>query len=207
MVDDLVLQGVTEPYRMLTARAEYRLRLRADNADARLTPKAIQAGCVGPERRVHFERSRAARSAVEDALQQRRSGAELKAAGVAVRDDGARLNLAEWLRFPELDEGALLTLCPTLAEQPRAAIEEAVQDHRYAPYLARQDVEIARFQADERVQIPLGIDYNSIAGLSHEMLERLEASRPSTLGAAARIRGITPAALTAILVHSRRQTA
>jgi tRNA uridine 5-carboxymethylaminomethyl modification enzyme len=207
MVDDLALQAETEPYRMLTARAEYRLRLRADNADARLTPKAIQAGCVGPERRVHFERSRAARSAVEDALQQRRSGAELKAAGVAVRDDGARLNLAEWLRFPELDEGALLTLCPTLAEQPRAAIEEAVQDHRYAPYLARQDVEIARFQADERVQIPLGIDYNSIAGLSHEMIERLEASRPSTLGAAARIRGITPAALTAILVHSRRKAA
>jgi tRNA uridine 5-carboxymethylaminomethyl modification enzyme len=118
-----------------------------------------------------------------------------------------RRSLAEWLRFPELDEPALLRLCPELGTQPRSALEEAVQDHRYAPYLLRQDAEISRLRADERIRIPGAVDYRSIAGLSNEMVERLEASRPSTLGAASRIRGITPAALTAILVHARRTAA
>jgi tRNA uridine 5-carboxymethylaminomethyl modification enzyme len=207
MVDDLTLQGVTEPYRMLTARAEYRLRLRADNADARLTPKAIATGCVGVERRTRFEESRRAHAEVEQALERRLTGAELNGAGIAVRDDGVKRSLGEWLRFPELDEQALLRLVPELAIQPRGILEEAVQDHRYAPYVLRQQAELVRVRADERIRIPDDVDYNSIAGLSNEMVERLCASRPSTLGAASRIRGITPAALSAILVHARRRAA
>ncbi|MGZ8296555.1 MAG: tRNA uridine-5-carboxymethylaminomethyl(34) synthesis enzyme MnmG [Allosphingosinicella sp.] len=207
MADDLTLQGVTEPYRMLTARAEFRLRLRADNAEARLTPKAMAAGCVGAERRARFEAWRAQRQSVELGLGGLLSGADLRNAGVDVSDDGRRRPLSQWLRFPELDATALLRVEPSLAEFPRRLIEEAVEDHRYAPYVERQDSEVARLRGDENVRIPADIDYGAIAGLSAEMAERLDAARPSTLGAARRIRGLTPAALAAILVHSRRKAA
>jgi tRNA uridine 5-carboxymethylaminomethyl modification enzyme len=207
MVDDLTLQGVTEPYRMLTARAEFRLRLRADNAEARLTPQAIAAGCVGAERRARFEARQAQREAVESRLAQVRSAADLREAGIGVSDDGGRLPLSEWLRFPEMDGTGLLKIEPSLAGFPRPLIDEAVEDHRYAPYVERQAREVARLRSDENVRIPATIDYSGIAGLSLEMIERLEAARPSTLGAARRIRGVTPAALAAILVHSRRKAA
>ncbi|MFL6844833.1 MAG: tRNA uridine-5-carboxymethylaminomethyl(34) synthesis enzyme MnmG [Allosphingosinicella sp.] len=200
MVDDLVLHGVTEPYRMLTARAEYRLRLRADNAEARLTPTAIAIGCIGPERRRHFEASRAAREAVETQLAAVHSGA-------ALGKDGAKRTLAEWLRFPEVDGDILLRVDPTLAQYPKSVLSEAVEDHRYAPYVERQRDEIARLRSDENVRLPPEIDYAAIPGLSIEMVERLNAARPSTLGAARRIRGVTPAALAAILVHARRKAA
>ena len=192
MVDDLVLQGVTEPYRMLTARAEYRLRLRADNAAARLTPQAIAAGCVSPARRRHFADARAERARIDDILSRR---------------PGSGASLAERLRFPETDAEALVGLAPELAEVSPAALEEAIQDHRYAPYVARQRNEIERLRADEAIRIPASFDFATVAGLSNEMVERLSAARPSTLGAAARIRGVTPAALAAILVHARRRAA
>ena len=207
MVDDLTLQGVTEPYRMLTARAEYRLRLRADNAEARLTPRALAAGCVGPARRAHFEARQSERAALELSLAALRSGAELRARGVAVADDGRRRSLAEWLRFPELGAAELLRLEPSLARHGPLLIDEAVEDHRYAPYVERQNAEVARLRSDDNVRIPFGMDYRSIPGLSNEMVERLEAARPGTLGAARRLRGVTPAALAAILVHSRRKAA
>ena len=207
MIDDLVLQGITEPYRMLTARAEYRLRLRADNADARLTPEAIEAGCVSADRRRRFDESRAERARVEGLLESRRAAAELVGAGVAVRDDGATRSLADWLRFPELDRDGLVRLLPVLAGCDLHMLEEAIQDHRYAPYVARQQSEIARLKADETIRIPDGFSYQAVPGLSNEMVERLAAARPSTLGAAGRIRGITPAALAAILVHARRRAA
>ncbi|HEU0097702.1 MAG TPA: tRNA uridine-5-carboxymethylaminomethyl(34) synthesis enzyme MnmG [Allosphingosinicella sp.] len=207
MVDDLTLQGVTEPYRMLTARAEFRLLLRADNAEARLTPRAAAAGLVGKSRRAHFEARQATRAAVERVLAEARPSAELRGSGIMVADDGVRRPLAEWLRFPEVDSDGLLRLEPALAQFPRFLLDEAAEDHRYAPYVERQKAEVARMQSDENVRIPAGIDYGAIAGLSGEMVERLEAARPSTLGAARRIRGITPAALAAILVHSRRKAA
>jgi tRNA uridine 5-carboxymethylaminomethyl modification enzyme len=207
MVDDLVLHGVTEPYRMLTARAEYRLRLRADNAEARLTPTVLAIGCVGPERRQRFEASRAAREAVEMRLAAVHGGAALRHAGLAVSEDGAKRTLAEWLRFPEVDGDILLRVDPALAQYPRAVLSEAVEDHRYAPYVERQRDEIARLRSDENVRLPPEIDYAAIPGLSIEMVERLNAARPTTLGAARRIRGITPAALAAILVHARRKAA
>nr|WP_295374174.1 tRNA uridine-5-carboxymethylaminomethyl(34) synthesis enzyme MnmG [uncultured Sphingosinicella sp.] len=207
MVDDLVLQGVTEPYRMLTARAEYRLRLRADNAGARLTPIAIAAGCVGEERRGQFERSRQERARVEDMLRQCVSGSDLVRAGMPVRDDGVRRSLSDWLRFPEVDREGLVRLDPALGLVGLAELDEAIQDHRYAPYIARQQSEVARLRSDENVRIPVDLEYSRIAGLSNEMAERLSAALPSTLGAASRIRGITPAALAAILVHARRKAA
>ena len=187
MVDDLVLQGVTEPYRMLTARAEYRLRLRADNAAARLTPKAIAAGCVSTDRERHFRAARAERARIEAFLQRGAAAARL--------------------RQPETDAAALVEAVPELGSAQPAILEEAIQDHRYAPYVARQQTEIERLRCDEAVRLPPDLDYVALPGLSNEMVERLSAARPSTLGAAARIRGVTPAALAAILVHARRKAA
>jgi tRNA uridine 5-carboxymethylaminomethyl modification enzyme len=193
MVDDLVLQGVTEPYRMLTARAEYRLRLRADNATARLTPQAIATGCVSQKRRLHFEAWRETRARIETIL--------TAAAG------NGRPPLAGRLRFPETDAAMLVGHAPELAGFDSYILEEAIQDHRYAPYVSRQQAEIDRLRADEAVRLPPSLDYTALPGLSNEMVERLSAARPATLGAAARIRGVTPAALAAILVHARRKSA
>ena len=207
MVDDLVLQGVTEPYRMLTARAEYRLRLRADNADARLTPLAISIGCVSSDRRAAFKRAAGKRAEAEGLLEATYSGNELVAAGMAVKDDGLRRPLREWLRFPEVSAPGIRTLLPALGEIPEVILDQAIQDHRYAPYVARQEAEVARLRVDDGVLLPSDLDYADIAGLSNEMVERLSQARPRTLGAAARIRGVTPAALAAILVWARRRAA
>ncbi len=207
MIDDLTLQGVTEPYRMLTARAEFRLRLRADNAEARLTPVAIDMGCVSPERVAHYRRRCIERDRIERLLSGLFGGAQLQAAGMSVRDDGVRRTLAEWLRFPDVEIDGLVHLIPELGACSASLLGEAVQDHRYAPYVARQQSEVARIRSDEAVRIPDDMDYRQISGLSNEMVERLTMSRPATLGAAARIRGITPAALTAILVQARRKAA
>jgi tRNA uridine 5-carboxymethylaminomethyl modification enzyme len=207
MVDDLTLQGVTEPYRMLTSRAEFRLRLRADNAHTRLTPQAIRAGCVSAERRGWFERREAERARLERLLEAEYGASDVGAAGAAVRDDGTKRRVSEWIRFPEVTAETVLRLLPDASELPQDVVEQAVQDHRYAPYVARQQAEVARMRADEAVRIPEALDYRSISGLSAEMVERLEAARPDSLGAAGRIRGITPAALAAILVHARRKAA
>jgi tRNA uridine 5-carboxymethylaminomethyl modification enzyme len=207
MLDDLTLQGVTEPYRMLTARAEYRLRLRADNAEARLTPKGITVGCVSEERLKHYRARKAERGIIEAHLSDVRSGSELQAGGVAVRDDGVKRPLREWLRFPELNRKALLRVVPALSECRTSLVEEAIEDHRYAPYLQRQDADVTRLRSDDAVRLPPDLDYAGVAGLSAEMVERLAMARPATLGAARRIRGLTPAALAAILVHARKKAA
>jgi tRNA uridine 5-carboxymethylaminomethyl modification enzyme len=207
MVDDLTLQGVTEPYRMLTARAEYRLRLRADNAEVRLTPKAIVAGCLSQERLQYYRAREAERAAIEALLHIIHSGAALQAYGIAVREDGVKRPLGEWLRHPELTREALLRVVPALSNFPAALVDEAIEDHRYAPYLQRQDAEVTRLRGDEAVRIPADLNYAHVAGLSTEMTERLSLARPATLGAARRIRGVTPAALAAILVHARKKVA
>jgi tRNA uridine 5-carboxymethylaminomethyl modification enzyme len=207
MIDDLTLQGVTEPYRMLTARAEFRLRLRADNAEVRLTPQAIATGCVSEARRAHFERRQAERTRLEEMLARPWSSAALAEAGMKVRDDGVARSVADWLRFPEVDQAGVERLLPEVATVGNTVLQEAIEDHRYAPYVHRQVAEIARLRADEAVRLPFDIDYAAVPGLSGEMIERLSAARPETLGAASRIRGITPAALAAILVQARRRAA
>jgi tRNA uridine 5-carboxymethylaminomethyl modification enzyme len=207
MIDDLILQGVTEPYRMLTARAEYRLRLRADNAGTRLTPLAVELGAVGSERLAAFRLRSAKRSALMDALSASATADELLNSGIGVKRDAGRMPLIDWLRFPSVSVRTLLTMSGTEANYPIDLQLELEQDGRYAPYLLRQETEIRDIALNDRVHIPNEFDYRSIAGLSLEMVERLSLARPETLAAASRVRGVTPAALAAILVHAKRADA
>jgi tRNA uridine 5-carboxymethylaminomethyl modification enzyme len=200
MIDDLVLQGITEPYRMLTARAEYRLRLRSDNAATRLTPLAIDVGCVELARRNWFERYRSERAALINLLKAR---IERDPRGTG----GEKHSLYELVRIAGLDANDLNAMLPELSDWQPSIVAEVIEDTRYAPYVARQEAEIRAMKANEAVKLGELIDYRAIAGLSNEMVERLEAARPATLGAAERIRGITPAALAAILVSAKRKAA
>lgn len=207
MVDDLVLQGVTEPYRMLTARAEYRLRLRADNAGSRLEEVGRAHAILGEKRLAHYDRRASQRASVDEELGQQLSATQLARAGANVRQDGSRRTLFEWARFPEVQRGLLFALAPSLTSVDESLRDEILEDAHYAPYLERQAAEIAALRRDERVSIPADFDFGAIGGLSSEMIERLDKARPDTLAAAGRIRGITPAALAALLVHVRRQAA
>jgi tRNA uridine 5-carboxymethylaminomethyl modification enzyme len=205
MIDDLVLQGVTEPYRMLTARAEFRLRLRADNAETRLSPIAERIGCLGPARRERFARRARDRAAIADMLAIQATASALAAAGAPVGQDGARRSGAEWLRFAGVTIEHVVPdgwLAPDVA-----LLTEMIEDARYAPYVERQAAELALLRRNEAIALPSTLDYRSVPGLSLEMVERLEAARPETLGAAGRIRGITPAALSAILLQARKSAA
>jgi tRNA uridine 5-carboxymethylaminomethyl modification enzyme len=202
MVDDLTLHGVSEPYRMLTARAEYRLRLRADNATSRLTPLAIAAGCVGDERRAWFERREEERQRREKALEREVSSVELANAGLAVRRDAGRKTLAEWLRF-DLRPADLAPWIESGSDFTGDLAAEVIEDALYAPYLERQESELRQMRASASVALDRVV-YAAVPGLSREMVERLGTARPATLADAGRIRGITPAALAAILVHARR---
>ena len=207
MIDDLVLQGVTEPYRMLTARAEYRLRLRADNAGSRLGEIGRAHGIIGPERCAYYESRARQRQMVEAELDRPMSATEMARAGAAVRQDGARRTLFDWARFPEVSQELLSSFAPSLDAIDEDLRDEILEDAHYAPYLERQAAEIADLRRNERVRIPADFDFMTIGGLSSEMVERLERARPDTLAAAGRIRGITPAAMAALLVHVRRRAA
>lgn len=207
MVDDLVLQGVTEPYRMLTARAEYRLQLRADNAVTRLTAIGESHGLIGQARREWFAKRAKERTEIVSALEVSVTASAMLAAGAPVRQDGVRRTLFEWARFPEVPVSVLEKLLPLLNTADPMLRAEVMEDAHYAPYLERQSAEVRDLRANEAILIPPHLDFGAIGGLSREMQERLEAARPETLAAAGRIRGITPAALAAILVHVRRRAA
>lgn len=208
MIDDLTVQGVSEPYRMLTARAEYRLRLRADNAGSRLTAWADNVGALGADRRMFHVKREAALKEARRILDTRTvASSDLIDAGSAIGADQPKRSLAEWLRHSEVGDTQLLHVEPALGNLPADIRSELIEDCRYAPYLRRQDQEIARLRADERISLQRIDDYGRIAGLSNEMVERLNAARPSDLAMAGRVRGITPAALAAILVHARRRAA
>jgi tRNA uridine 5-carboxymethylaminomethyl modification enzyme len=158
-------------------------------------------------RQALIAREDAERAKVRDVLSQPSSAADLRAAGAEVREDGVRRNLGEWLRFPAINSDTLRRAAPQLAEASPRILDELVQDARYAPYLERQDAEIARLHSDDAIALPAHLAYRAVPGLSNEMVERLSAARPATLGAASRIRGVTPAALAAILVHVRARRA
>ena len=204
MIDDLVLQGVTEPYRMLTARAEFRLSLRADNAETRLGEIAVATGCVGEARRTHQTGRAASQATMMAALAVETTASALAQRGAIVAQDGSRHSAFDWLR---IDGVTLDQVFDGSIDWPPDVVAEVLEDARYAPYLVRQREEIARLRNDEARPLPVGMRFAAIAGLSNEMVDRLEAARPQTLAAAARIRGITPAALTAIHLYVTRLAA
>ncbi|MGV3731075.1 MAG: tRNA uridine-5-carboxymethylaminomethyl(34) synthesis enzyme MnmG [Sphingopyxis sp.] len=207
MVDDLVLQGVSEPYRMLTARAEYRLRLRADNAATRLTPKGIALGLVRPATAALFDARMAERARAEALLEVPVTTADYAAIGLSLPGDGIVRRRIDLLRFPDVTVERLTALAPELCAIDTAIVAEVVEDAHYAPYIARHDAELRALAANEAILLDPALDYAAIGGLSREMVERLSKARPETLGQAGRIEGVTPAALTAIMVHSRRRAA
>jgi tRNA uridine 5-carboxymethylaminomethyl modification enzyme len=207
MVDDLVLQGVTEPYRMLTARAEYRLRLRADNASTRLTGKGISIGLVRPDVAEIFSRRQGQRQQAEALMDVAVTTADYRALNVALPGDGVGRNRVELLRFPSVSIEQLSVIDARFNDIDPAILAEVAEDAHYAPYIARQEAEMRSLAANEAILLSADLDYNSIGGLSREMVERLTMARPETLGQAARIEGVTPAALTAIMVHSKKQAA
>ena len=204
MIDDLTLHGVSEPYRMLTARAEYRLRLRANNAATRLTGMAAALGCVGEERRAWMERREAERLKWEAALDVTVPATALADGGLPVKRDAGRKTLREWLGLPDFDLALLSPWLPDMLEPCSELAAELSEDAAYAPYLARQDAELRDLRSSTQVQLGDAFPYGAVPGLSNEMVERLSASRPATLADAGRVRGITPAALAALLVHARR---
>ena len=208
MIDDLVTRGVTEPYRMFTSRAEYRLRLRADNADQRLTARGLAAGCVGRERGAIFAAKSTALEAVRtEAARLSVTASDAVRAGFKVTPDGQRRSLQQMLTHKDISLDDLARLWPVIATWPAFAREQVEIDAAYHGYLDRQDADIALFRKEEDLRLPADLDYRGLGGLSNEVQEKLAAVRPLTLGQAARIEGLTPGAIAALLSHVRRRAA
>jgi tRNA uridine 5-carboxymethylaminomethyl modification enzyme len=206
LIDDLVTRGTTEPYRMFTSRAEYRLVLRADNADQRLTRLGEELGCVGPQRSRAFAAKMAELERARGLVNRLKlSPTALNARGLAVNEDGIARTAADLLANPTLDLTRLSAVWPELAGISAVIAEQIEIDSRYSGYLARQEAEIEAFRRDEALVLPRHLDYAAIGSLSHEIRTKLAASQPATLGAASRISGVTPAALAALLRYVKRR--
>jgi tRNA uridine 5-carboxymethylaminomethyl modification enzyme len=205
MVDDLTTRGVNEPYRMFTSRAEYRLRLRADNADQRLTDKGIDIGCVGAARAQHHRRK-------QDALDEARAFArsvsltprEAEKHGLTLNQDGQRRTAFELLSYPHIEMADLAKIWPRFGELAPRIAEQVEIDAKYEVYLTRQNADIEAYRRDESFALPDGLDYASMPGLSNEAKQKLIKHQPRTIGHAAKIDGITPAALTLVVAHVKR---
>src|SRR6266851_5797003 len=207
LIDDLVTRGVSEPYRMFTSRAEYRLLLRADNADQRLTPIGLRLGCVAAARGQRFAAKMAALTLARQCLAGlRMTPPALKRHGITVNEDGIIRDAAELLAYPGIDLARLVQVWPELSSLPQDITEQLEIDARYAGYLERQEQDIAAFRRDEELLLPPDLDYAAVGSLSREIRDKLAVARPATLGAAARISGVTPAALVALLKHVKRRT-
>jgi tRNA uridine 5-carboxymethylaminomethyl modification enzyme len=207
LIDDLVTRGVSEPYRMFTSRSEYRLSLRIDNADERLTGRGLAIGCVGRQRAEHFARSqgllRAARERLDSLTLTPREAARH---GLDLNQDGVRRTAFQLLSYPAITLTHLAAIWPELRELPPMLAERLETDATYAVYLDRQAADIAAHRRDESVALPDNLDFMGLPGLSNEIRAKLDLVRPRTLGQAARIEGVTPAAITLLAAHSRKTT-
>jgi len=208
LIDDLVSLGVTEPYRMFTSRAEYRLWLRADNADQRLTPRGLDIGCIAaPRARLFHVKQQSLAAAREMAGGLRLSPSALAKRGVSINQDGVPRSALELLAYPEIGWGRVVELWPELHPVRPDIAEQLTIDARYEGYLARQRQDIAAYRRDEALELSADLDYAAIGSLSNEVRQKLQSHRPATLGQAARISGVTPAALVALLKYVRRTAA
>lgn len=207
MIDDLTSRGVNEPYRMFTSRAEYRLSLRADNADMRLTPLGIELGCVSADRATKFETYRAARLELCERLETlTASPNEMITAGVSMNQDGRRRSAREILSYPDVGWAEILKVWPELADVDKAIADVVAIDCLYHVYLERQTADIVSVRAEEDRQIPEGFDYSRLSGLSNELRLKLTAQRPLNVAQASRLEGMTPAAIALLIAHLRKES-
>jgi tRNA uridine 5-carboxymethylaminomethyl modification enzyme len=205
MIDDLVTRGVTEPYRMFTSRAEFRLRLRADNADQRLTPAGVEIGCVGAERQAAFEsKANGLDAGVELLSSLSLTPTEAGRHGLDINKDGRRRTAFELLSYPDMSVERLKSVWPELAGLEPRLIAQLETDARYASYVRRQDLDVEALKKDEAITIPDGFDYTTLASLKAELRQKLELHRPATLAQASRIEGMTPAALMLLLATVKK---
>jgi tRNA uridine 5-carboxymethylaminomethyl modification enzyme len=205
LIDDLVTKGVTEPYRMFTSRAEYRLSLRADNADQRLTPKGMKLGLISSCREDHFRHKSEGLAAARAAFSSRTvTPTEAKKWNLNVNQDGRHRSAFDLLAYPDIGLATVFRMWPELQEFGADCLEQVEIDAHYSGYIERQDADVVAFRRDESLRLPRDFDYRSLSGLSNEVCEKLQTVRPTTLGQASRIEGMTPAALTLLLGIAKR---